>query len=66
MIIPIYVAVEVFSAGLYAAWILTTLYICALGMAFMMRYRQGKWKIMMVIEFQPIGTGRCSGAVDVR
>ena len=31
----------------------------------MMRYRQGKWKSMRVIEFQPIGVGRCSVVVDV-
>jgi len=59
------VAVEVFQAGLYVAWTLATFYICALGIAFMMRYLQGKWKSMRVIEFQPIGVGRCSGAVDV-
>jgi MATE family multidrug resistance protein len=65
MITPMYVAVEVFQAGLYAAWTLATFYICALGIAFMMRYLQGKWKSMRVIEFQPIGVGRCSGAVDI-
>jgi len=65
MITPMYVAVEVFQAGLYVAWTLATFYICTLGIAFMIRYRQGKWKSMRVIEFQPIGVGRCSGAVDV-
>jgi len=65
MITPMYVAVEVLRAGLYTIWALATFYICALGIAFMMRYRQGKWKSMRIIEFQPIGAGRCSGAVDV-
>jgi len=65
MITPMYVAVEILQAGLYTTWALATFYICALGIAFMMRYRQGKWKSMRVIEFQPIGAGRCSGAVDV-
>ena len=50
MITPVYLAVEVFGAGLYTAWTLATLYICALGVAFMLRYRQGKWKDMRVIE----------------
>ena len=50
MIIPVYVAVEVLGAGIYAAWTLATLYVCALGLAFMARYRQGKWKRMSVIE----------------
>jgi len=65
MIAPMYVAVEILRAGLYTTWALATFYICALGIAFMIRYRQGKWKSMRVIEFQPIGVGRCSGAVDV-
>jgi len=65
MITPMYVAVEILQAGLYTTWALATFYICALGVAFMMRYRQGRWKSMRVIEFQPIGVGRCSGAVDV-
>ena len=68
MIIPIYLAIEVFGAGIYMAWTLATLYICALGIAFMMRYRQGKWKRMRVIEVQPIGIGgreSCPGVVDI-
>ena len=50
MIVPIYVAVEIIGAGIYTAWILATFYVCALGIAFMLRYRQGKWKKMRVIE----------------
>ena len=68
MIIPVYLAVEVFGAGIYMAWTLATLYICALGIAFMMRYRQGKWKRMRVIDVQPIGIGgreSCPGVVDI-
>lgn len=33
---------------------LATLYVCALGLAFMLRYRQGKWKKMRVIDAQPV------------
>lgn len=54
MIVPIYLAVEVIGAGIYTAWTLATLYIIALGLAFMLRYRQGKWKGMRVIEAQPV------------
>jgi MATE family multidrug resistance protein len=50
MIVPVYLAIEIFSAGLYTAWALATAYICALGVVFMIRYRQGKWKSMRVIE----------------
>jgi MATE family multidrug resistance protein len=61
MIAPVYVAVEVVGAGLYTAWTLATLYICALGMAFMLRYRQGKWKKMRVIETSPVGADMRGG-----
>jgi len=50
MMIPSYLALELFHAGLYTMWTILTLYICALGIAFMLRYRQGKWKRMKVIE----------------
>jgi MATE family multidrug resistance protein len=64
MIVPVYVAVEVIGAGIYTAWTLATLYISALGLAFMLRYRQGKWKGMRVIEAQPVvSQARGSGSV---
>jgi len=56
MIAPVYIAVEIIGAGLYTAWTLATVYICALGVAFMLRYRQGKWMRMQVIETQPMMT----------
>ncbi|MFZ0448143.1 MAG: MATE family efflux transporter [Desulfatiglandaceae bacterium] len=52
MIIPSYLAVTVFNAGLYVLWTLATIYVCGLGLAFMLRYRNGKWKKMRVIEEQ--------------
>jgi MATE family multidrug resistance protein len=54
MIGPVYWAVEVAGAGLYTLWTLATFYICALGIAFMLRYKQGRWKKMRVIEDQPM------------
>jgi MATE family multidrug resistance protein len=53
MIVPTYIVVEIMGAGIYAAWTIATVYVCALGMAFMLRYRQGRWKRMRVIEPQP-------------
>jgi len=50
MIVPVYLAVEVMGRGLYTAWTLATFYVCLLGLAFLWRYRQGKWKEMRVIE----------------
>lgn len=54
MIAPVYLAVEVIGAGLYTVWTLATLYVCSLALAFMLRYRQGKWKKMRVIEAPPV------------
>lgn len=53
MIVPVYLAVEVFDYGIYTAWTLVTIYACGLGTAFMLRYREGKWKRMRVIEPLP-------------
>ena len=67
MIAPVYLAVQVMGAGLYTAWTLATIYISALGLAFMLRYRQGKWKKMRVIEAQPVVAdvrGRCASIVE--
>jgi MATE family multidrug resistance protein len=50
MIIPTYLAVEVFGRGIYTVWTLASLYACSLGTTFMLRYKQGKWKGMKVIE----------------
>jgi hypothetical protein len=33
-------------------WVLATLYICGLGVAFLLRYLNGNWKRMKVIEEQ--------------
>jgi len=54
MIIPVYLAVEVFNAGIYTAWVIVTVYIAALGLSFYLRYRYGKWKQMSVIEVTPV------------
>jgi MATE family multidrug resistance protein len=56
MIVPLYLAVEVLEAGIYTVWALAGLFVCGLGTAFFLRYRQGKWKRMRVIEAQPMAT----------
>jgi len=53
MILPVYVAVEILGAGIYTVWTFAAIYACALGIAFMLRYRQGAWKRMRVIEEVP-------------
>jgi MATE family multidrug resistance protein len=46
--------VEIFGAGLYAAWSFATAYVIALGCIFFLRFRQGRWKSMRVIEHNPV------------
>jgi len=53
MIVPVYVAVEIFRAGVFTVWAFASAYACALGIAFMLRYRHGAWKRMRVIEEMP-------------
>ena len=50
LIIPVYLAVEVFKTGLMIAWVTATAYVSLLGITFYIRFRGGKWKTMRVIE----------------
>ena len=52
MVIPIYLAVTRFNASLYVIWSFATAYICLMALVFYIRYRQGRWKKMRVIEGQ--------------
>ena len=62
MVIPVFIAVEVFGMGIYTVWTLMTIYASALGVAFMLRYLRGKWKQMRVIEDQPhVTDDKCNG-----
>lgn len=38
------------SKGIYFCWMAATIFIVILGIGFLLRYRQGKWKTMKVIE----------------
>ena len=51
MIIPVYLATEVMGAGIYTAWVLATVYVGTLGTAFALRYANGKWKEIRIIEY---------------
>ena len=50
MILPVYIGVEVFGAGLYYAWSCATGFIFFLFLVSLWRYRQGRWKKVRVIE----------------
>ena len=50
LIIPTFLAVDVFQADLYLPWTFCTLFIVSMGSTFFMRFKRGKWKEMSVIE----------------
>jgi MATE family multidrug resistance protein len=52
LIIPTYVAVMVLDLGLYACWVIMTVYAVVLGFSFFLRFLGGKWQSMRVIEKQ--------------
>ena len=54
MIFPVTVGVAFLGWGLYACWVILTLYVIALCSASFFRYSQGKWKIIRVIEKFPV------------
>ncbi|MDZ7264975.1 MAG: MATE family efflux transporter [candidate division KSB1 bacterium] len=53
LIIPSYLASVVYNWGIYIAWCFVTLYIFALGIAFLFRFLGSKWESMRVIEHVP-------------
>jgi MATE family multidrug resistance protein len=53
LIVPTYLGIVVFDYGLTVSWILATIYIISLGITFYIRFLNGKWKTMRVIEHAP-------------
>jgi len=54
MVLPVYIGITYFQMGIYYAWICTTLFITALFTISFLRYRQGKWEKMLVVEKEAI------------
>lgn len=50
LVLPTYLAIEVFGMRLYASWIIASAYVIVLGCGFLLRFLGGKWKSMRVIE----------------
>jgi MATE family multidrug resistance protein len=50
LIVPSYMAIVVFGLGLMVAWVFATTYVILLGVIFYLRFLDGKWKSMRVIE----------------
>lgn len=51
MILPVYIGIIWFGAGLYFAWCCVVFFIVSLFLMSWWRYLGGKWKIMRVIEY---------------
>ncbi len=52
-VLPSYIAIVWFEAGLLAGWVIATIYISSMGVLFLVRFLGGKWKTMRVIEEVP-------------
>ena len=50
LVVPSFVAITWFSAGIYACWTIASAYVIVLAISFFLRYRQGRWQTMRVIE----------------
>ncbi len=50
LVLPTWLAIGVFGMGIMAGWTIATVYVSALGIAFLLRFLGGKWKSMKVIE----------------
>ena len=50
LILPSFIAITWLSATVYVCWAIASLYVVCLGIAFFLRYRQGKWESMRVID----------------
>jgi MATE family multidrug resistance protein len=50
LVIPTYIALVIFHKDIYTAWFVGSFYFSVLGIAFLLRFLQGKWKTMRVIE----------------
>ncbi len=53
LVVPSYLVLFVFDLGIFACWAVATAYVIVLGVVFMVRFWEGKWKDMRVIESSP-------------
>jgi multidrug resistance protein, MATE family len=53
LVIPSFIAITVLHASVFVCWTIASAYVIALGVAFFLRYRQGKWAAMRVIDTTP-------------
>lgn len=53
MIFPVTIGIKFLGWGIFACWTILTLYVLSLCSVTFLRYRQGKWKALRVIETIP-------------
>ncbi len=53
LVVPTFIALVIFKAGIYVARAIVSGYIILLGATFLARFLTGKWKSMRVIEKTP-------------
>ncbi|MEW6357856.1 MAG: MATE family efflux transporter [Planctomycetota bacterium] len=53
LILPCIVFLMLLDGGIYAAWVILTVYVIVLGFAFLGRFLGGRWRTMKVIEERP-------------
>ena len=54
MILPITIGIRFLEWGIHACWAILTLYVLSLCLVSFLRYRQGRWKTIRVIEKVPV------------
>lgn len=57
IVVPVYLAVEVFHGGILAPWIMFTCYIVGLSLVLGLRYKGGAWRSMRVVGEWERGAG---------
>ncbi|MEO1997006.1 MAG: hypothetical protein ABGZ17_17195, partial [Planctomycetaceae bacterium] len=50
MVVPAWLAITWFGGGLLSGWLALTVYIVVVGLGFMLRFHQGRWRSMTVLE----------------
>ena len=53
LVLPTWLGWKYFGTGVYFAWTMCTLYVSFLGVGFLWRFQQGRWKSMKIIEDRP-------------
>lgn len=53
LVLPSYIALEIFGMNIYVGWIFISAFVVVLGLAFYLRFKGGKWKSMSVIGASP-------------